>query len=112
MTCIGCPLGCTLTVRLMDGAVQEVTGNSCKRGEEYALEECSNPIRIVTTSIPLSDGRMLSVKTEQGIPKALIIPCMRALKGLQIEAPVRLGEVVVRDVAGTGINVIATRDVA
>ncbi|MDL2233325.1 DUF1667 domain-containing protein [Ruminococcaceae bacterium OttesenSCG-928-L11] len=111
--CISCPVGCPMTVTLEGGEVTKVEGNTCPRGESYAKKECVNPTRIVTSSVPVEGGEfaMVSVKTASDIPKSAIPDCARALRGVVAKAPVAIGDVIVPNVAGTGINIIATRHV-
>lgn len=113
LICIGCPLGCQLKVEMEDGKVTDVTGNSCKRGEIYAQKECTNPTRIVTSTVEVIDGviPVVSVKTERDIPKDCISECMHQLKGVRIKAPVSIGDIIVENIAGTNINIIATKNV-
>lgn len=113
LICINCPLGCQLVVTLQDDEVLSVEGNTCKRGEVYGRKEVTNPTRIVTTSVPVDGSaseRMLSVKTAHDIPKGKIFDVMDALKGVRAVAPVAIGDVVLADVCGTGVDVVATRD--
>lgn len=114
LTCIGCPLGCALTVTLRDGAILDITGYTCKRGKLYAQKEVTNPTRIVTTTVRLCGSRsgaaVVSCKTAQDIPKDRIFAVIAALKPVCVQAPVRLGDVLLHDVAGTGVDVIATCD--
>ncbi|MBE5801261.1 MAG: DUF1667 domain-containing protein [Clostridiales bacterium] len=112
ITCINCPVGCRLQVTLEDGQVVKVEGQSCKRGETYARQECVAPTRMVTAAVPVT-GRSIpvSVKTRSPIPKEKIFECMRQLAGLQLQAPVHMGDVVLGDVCGSGIDVIATKTV-
>lgn len=114
LTCIICPKGCSLRVRLEAGRVTLVEGNHCKRGAQYAEKEVTNPTRIVTTIIPVRGGRekMLSVKTRTDIPKAKVQACMRALKNVTAEAPVQIGNVILADVAETGVDIIATKEIS
>lgn len=114
LTCIGCPLGCALTVEMNDGEVISVTGNTCKRGDDYARKEVTNPTRIVTSSVKVEDGSLaaVSVKTKEDIPKGKIFDCVKALKDVCVKAPVAIGDVVLADVAGTGVDVIATKNVS
>ena len=77
LTCIGCPMGCPLTVTMENGEVKDVTGNTCKRGDDYARKEVTNPTR----------------------------------KGVAVPAPVKIGDVIIKDVAGTGVDIIATKQV-
>ena len=114
LTCIICPKGCSLRVRLEAGRVTLVEGNHCKRGAQYAEKEVTNPTRTVTTIIPVRGGRekMLSVKTRTDIPKAKVQTCMRALKSVTAEAPVQIGNVILADVAETGVDIIATKEIS
>lgn len=114
LTCISCPIGCSLQVKLEDGKVKEVTGNSCKRGAVYGEKECTNPTRIVTSSVKVKRGieNVVSVKTQEDIPKDMIFECLELLKGIEVEAPVKINDIVIENVAGTGVNIIATREVA
>lgn len=113
LTCIGCPMGCTLNVKLENGEVVDVKGNNCGIGLNYAKKECTNPTRIVTSSICIESGEIdiLPVKTEQDIPKSKISECMKSLKGLVVKAPVKIGDVIVENVCDTGVNIIATRSI-
>ena len=113
LICIGCPLGCPVTVTLEDGSVSSVTGNTCKRGEDYARKEVTNPTRIVTSTVRVEGGAaaMVSVKTKTDIPKDKIFACVEALKNVAVQAPVKIGDVVLENVAGTGVDVIATKAV-
>ena len=113
LICINCPLGCPLAVTLEDGEVVSVTGNTCRRGEVYGRKEVTNPTRIVTTSVPVDGSateRMLSVKTATDVPKGKIFDVMAALADVRVQAPVRIGDVVLADVCGTGTDVVATRN--
>lgn len=114
LICIGCPLGCPLQVELADGAVVSVTGNTCPRGDAYARKEVTDPTRIVTSTVCVEGGvrGMVSVKTRSDIPKDKIFACVKALQGLTVPAPVVIGQVILADVAGTGVDVIATKNVA
>lgn len=113
LTCIGCPLGCPLTVR-MDGSEISVSGNTCKRGEDYAKKEVVNPTRIVTSSVHVAGGEitMVSVKTKQDIPKDKIFECMSEIRRASVQAPVAIGDVIIENCASTGVAVIATKNVA
>ncbi|MBR2402616.1 MAG: DUF1667 domain-containing protein [Lachnospiraceae bacterium] len=113
LTCIGCPMGCALTVELNGNEVVSVTGHTCKRGEDYAKKEVTNPTRIVTSSVVVTGGTLaaVSVKTQHDIPKGKIFDCVKELKEVVVKAPVHIGDVVLADVAGTGVDVIATKNV-
>lgn len=114
LTCIGCPLGCSLTVTIENNEVTDVTGNTCKRGDAYARKEVTHPTRIVTSSVKVSGGisPMVSCKTKEDIPKDKIFDCVDALRGITISAPVSIGDIIIDDAAGTGVAVIATKNVA
>lgn len=113
LTCIGCPMGCALQVEIENGQVIKVTGNTCKRGEEYGKKECTNPTRIVTSSVKVdgSDNAMVSVKTERDIPKGKIFDVVKQLKSVVVKAPVHIGDIILHNVAGTGVNIIATKEI-
>lgn len=105
-------MGCQLTVTI-DGENVSVTGNTCPRGEEYGRNEVVNPVRTVTSSIRVDGGnlRLVSVKTKGDIPKGKIFDVMEEIRSVRAQAPVRTGEVLISDVAGTGIDVVATKTV-
>lgn len=113
LTCIGCPMGCQVTVTLEDGTVTRVTGNTCKRGEDYARKEVTHPTRIVTTTVRVFGGcaPVVPVKTAHDIPKEKIFSVMQALRPVTVHAPISIGDVILQDVAGTGVPVIATKNV-
>lgn len=114
VTCIGCPMGCTVTVSFNErNEIVSVTGNTCKRGDDYARKEVTSPARVVTSIVKIKDGdtNMVSVKTASDIPKEKIFDCMEELKGVVLTAPVEIGDVVIEDVCNTGVSVIVTKDV-
>lgn len=110
LICIGCPRGCHLKVDEEND--YKVTGNSCNVGAEYGRNELINPTRTLTTTVRLTDGihHSLPVKSASPIPKKDLFRAMEELNGIEVKAPVKCGEVVYRNVAGSGIDVIATRD--
>ena len=113
--CIGCPLGCRLEVDDgAEGEVLEVRGFSCKKGKEFAAQEHVDPRRLVTTTVSLLGAALprLPVKTVGTVPKGLVLEVCTALRGVLVTAPVALGDVVLADVLGTGVDVVATRDIA
>ena len=113
LICIGCPMGCPLVVTMDHGEVVSVEGNTCKRVTVYGKKEVTNPTRIVTSTVRVSGGSIpvVSVKTREDIPKEKIFDCVKALKEVEVAAPVHIGDVVLRDVAGTGVDVVATKNV-
>jgi len=113
LICIGCPLGCALSIELEDGKVKNVTGYTCPKGKQYAMKEVTNPTRIVTSSVVVKNGNfpVVSVKTSSDIPKDKIKECIFALKGIKVSAPIQIGDVILENVAKTNINIIATKDI-
>lgn len=115
-TCICCPLGCRLTVMLAQGDAGldtiGVVGYKCKRGKDYARQEATHPVRMVTAAV-LVEGRLcpVSVKTERPVPKNRIMQVAAALSEACVAPPVHAGDVVLADVCGTGVDVIATKTV-
>lgn len=113
LTCIGCPLGCQITVELENGAAVRITGNTCPRGAAYAGKEVTTPARIVTSTVRVVNGTLpvVSVKTKGEIPKEKIFDCVNALRTVKVTAPVRIGQVLLENAAGTGVGIVATKDV-
>ncbi|HJB00948.1 MAG TPA: DUF1667 domain-containing protein [Candidatus Mediterraneibacter merdavium] len=113
LTCISCPMGCPLTVEMDGDEIISVTGNTCKRGDVYARKEVTAPTRIVTSTVKVTNGSadMVSVKTKTDIPKDKIFDCVKCLKGVSVEVPVHIGDVIVPNAAGTGVDIVATKDV-
>ena len=113
LTCINCPMGCALTVEMNEGEIISVSGNTCNRGDAYARKELTDPTRIVTSTVRVTGGNSdtVSVKTKEDIPKGKIFECIRALKDVRIQAPVHIGDVIVSNVADTGIDIVATSNV-
>lgn len=114
LTCIGCPLGCTIDVMMEGEKILLVTGNTCPRGEAYARKEVTAPTRIVTSSVQVYGGkgeeRMVPVKTASDIPKEKMMDVIRSLRGVSVPCPVKIGDVIVQNIAGTGVDVIATKN--
>ena len=110
ITCIVCPVGCRMKVTVEGGEVTGVSNKGCKRGETYARQECLAPTRMVTALAKVK-GRAtpMSVKTERPIPKSLIFPCMAEINKASPVPPIAMGQVIVENVCGTGVNIIATK---
>ena len=102
LTCINCPVGCSLKVEMDGENVICVSGNTCRRGEIYARKEVTNPTRIVTSTVKVVNGTSgtVSVKTKEDIPKEKIFVCVQALRGIEVQAPVHMGDVILENVAG------------
>ena len=112
LICITCPNSCRMTAELTDDGKITVTGNTCKRGEEFALSELTHPMRSLTTTVRTVSPKMpvLPVRTRGEIPKDQIKQVMGVLSSMTLDHPVRCGELVAADGAGTGCDVIATLD--
>ncbi len=111
ITCINCPVGCRMNVIMNEaGEVLKVEGNTCPRGEKYARQECTLPLRMITAVIPAENSPVpLSVKTAAPVPKRLIPEVMAAVKEIRAAPPVHIGQVLLSDVCGTGVDIVATR---
>ncbi len=112
LTCIGCPMGCALTVTI-DGSDIKVSGNTCIRGKNYAENEVTNPTRIVTSTVKINGARLprLSVKTKTAVPKDMIFQVMEVITKTEVDAPKKIGDIIVSDIAGTGVDLIATKNI-
>ena len=108
--CILCPKGCRLTVDKKFA----VTGHECKRGIGYGKNELKNPVRTVTSTVKICGAihNRCPVKTSAPIPKGLIMEAMKLLDNIELTAPVQLGDVIVRDICGTGVDFVASRTMA
>ncbi len=109
LICICCPMGCHLKV---DIDTKSVTGNACKRGEEYGINEIINPVRVITTTVKVQNGELsvLPVKTKEAIPKHLNFKCIEILNKIEIKAPIKIGQVIAENILDTGVDVVATRN--
>ena len=113
MVCVSCPIGCMLTVELGDkNEVVSVKGNTCKRGEQYAIDECTNPVRMLTTTIKVSGGVLpvVPVKTSKPIPKGMMFDCMKVINNEVVDAPVKMGDVLICNICDTGVDIVATNE--
>lgn len=113
MICIGCPMGCYLTVDYDGKRVCEVSGNRCKVGLDYAEKEISNPERTLTTTVKVKNGHLplVSVRTNKPIPKNKIFDTMNLLAKIEVEAPIKIGDPIVQNIFDTGVNVVATKNI-
>lgn len=112
LTCIVCPMGCPLTVTLDGKEVIKVEGNTCPRGEAYAVNECTAPVRTLTTTVKTTvEGVMLPVKSKTALPKESIFDCMKAVNSVVAPLPVKIGDVIIADVCGTGIDIVAAKNI-
>ena len=111
MVCIACPLGCKLEAVAKDNRNYMVTGNKCPRGEKYAINEMTCPTRMVTSTVVFIKGHLkrLPVRTSRAIPKDKIFDCMKLLEELRVEGPIKAGDVIVQNLFGLGIDILASR---
>ncbi len=113
LVCIVCPVGCRLTVEEDNTAenVYKITGNQCKRGIAYTIEEMTHPTRMIPTTVKIEGAFLnrLPVRTDKPIDKNLIFEAMDVINKLSIEAPVKMGDVLIKNILGTEVNIIATR---
>ncbi len=112
LICVSCPVGCELTVTLDNGEIQNVEGNACKLGVDYAHQELFDPRRMVATTVKVKNGYhpLVPVYTEKPVPKPKIFEILAEIRKVEIDAPVKVNQVIIENVLDTGINVIASRD--
>ena len=106
LTCVECPLGCQIEVELLNGEVISVKGNTCPRGESYARSEVVCPMRVLTTTVKTSNGRMLAVKTNKPIKRADMMDAMKIINGITVNSPINMGDVILKDIY-EGIDLVA-----
>ena len=112
LTCITCPMGCELTAELNGGVVTAVTGNTCPRGAVYAKEELTEPKRMLTSTVRIDGGclPLLPVVSAQALPKQQVLACADLLRQVVVKAPVQAGDVVIDNILGLGVAIVASRD--
>jgi len=110
--CVACPKGCTLQVKHEDKDVVEIIGAGCRRGKDYAICELQDPRRMVASTVKVKGGLhpLVPVYTREGFPKPLIPQLARKLREVEVPAPVKINQVVLKDALGTGIDIITSRD--
>lgn len=111
MICVACPIGCGISVNLNGtGEVLSVTGNQCKRGEAYAITECTAPTRTLTTTAKVINGKtpLVPVRSANPLPKSSLLDCVSLINSISIEAPVKIGDIIIENILETGVNIIAT----
>ena len=109
LTCIVCPKGCGLRIMLRDdGSIASIDGHTCRRGVAYAEDECTHPKRTVTSTVKLTDGTPVAVKTSAPIPKELVFDVMREINAVRYDGDLSIGDVIIKSVCGTGVDVVAT----
>ena len=111
LTCIICPQGCNIKVEYDNGEVKNISGNTCKRGYDYAISEVTNPVRTITSTVKTENGDIIPVKTSKPIPKELIFKCMEEINKTVAKLPIKIGDIVIKNILDTGVDVIVTRNV-
>lgn len=113
ITCITCPLGCTIAVCGEGGEIASMEGSKCKRGEEYAQNEFTHPVRILTTTVRVenADSPLVAVRSDKPISKKLLMQCMAEIKNVAVMAPVRRYDIIIPNILGTDANIVATGEV-
>ena len=113
MVCVSCPMGCAITVERDDNnEVISVTGNTCPRGDKYARQECTHPERMLTSTVKVEGGRLpvVPVKSASPIPKEMLFDAMKEVNKVTLKAPVTFGDVAVKNILGTGIDIVVTNE--
>lgn len=111
MICVACPIGCSLVVELdKSGAVLNVAGNQCKRGEEYAITECTAPTRTLTTTAKVIGGvtPLIPVRSATPLPKGLLLESMKLINAVEVKAPIIIGDKIITNILDTGVDIIAS----
>ena len=115
ITCVTCPMGCAIKVEISEsGEILSVSGNTCKRCETYAANECTHPVRSLTSTVRVEGGaeNVVPCKSAAPIPKEKIFDCMKEINSARASAPVTLGDVLIENICGTGVNIVATNHCA
>ncbi len=112
LVCVSCPLGCPIEVEMENGEVISVTGNTCKRGDLYARTEMTHPVRSLTSTVKVEGGihPVVPVKSASPVPKEKMLDCMKVINSVTVKAPVKIGDVVISDILGTGVDIVATNN--
>lgn len=112
--CVTCPVGCAIKATIDGQELIELEGNACRRGIAFVQEEITNPRRMLTTSVQVEGGELplVPVHSSEPLPKALLMDAARALRKIVVPAPVAIGQVVVCDILGTGVDMVASRSIA
>ena len=110
LTCIVCPIGCSLVAETEEGKVISVTGNTCPRGKVYAETECISPMRTITTTVRCEDGTIIPVKTATPIPKEKMFEAMEIINKTNPHLPIKVGDVIIEDVFGSKVVAVSNAD--
>ena len=111
LICIVCPIGCRLTAAGNPDDLN-VSGNRCKKGIAYAHDEITNPMRMVCTTVKIKGGlhAVIPVKTDKAIPEKYKLEVVKAINNIELKSPVKMGDIIISDLFGTGVNIVAERD--
>jgi len=107
--CIMCPMGCPIEVN-KEGDKIKVTGNTCKRGELYGVQEFTAPKRVVTSLVKLEGGGVISVKTKEPVDKSRIFDVLETLKDIKVKKPIHIGDIIVKNVINSGVDIVSTKE--
>lgn len=110
MICIGCPKGCNLIVKV-DGEKISVSGNNCPYGDKYAKNEIISPMRVLTSTIDVINGKRVSCKTSKPILKNKLFTCMKQIRKTKVLAPIKIGDILIKNIDGNGTDIIATKNI-
>ncbi len=111
LVCVVCPIGCHLNIEGTLGNLI-ITGNQCKRGITFANDECTNPTRMICSTVKIKGGlhRVLPVKTERPIPEKYKLACVKEINKIEVNSPVKMGDIIIENILETGVNIVATRN--
>lgn len=111
ITCVVCPIGCSLTIEVLDESIINVTGNKCPRGKKYAIEEITNPTRMLTTTAKVNGEKIISVKSSKPLPKDKWKTYMEIINDLNLVSPINIGDIIIKNIDGNNTNIIATKNI-
>ena len=111
LICIVCPIGCRLKISGINNDLK-ISGAKCEKGITYARDEIVNPLRVICTTVRIKGGihRVIPVKTDKAIPEKYKLEVVKAVNNIELTSPVKMGDIVMRDLFGTGVNIVAERD--
>ena len=114
LTCTVCPRGCTVTADIEGTQILSVEGYGCKRGLSFAEAEITHPARLLTTTVRVTDGKetLLPVRSRTAIPREKLTDCMDVIRQTTVQTPIQQHDVIVADICGTGVDIIASKSVA
>ena len=112
ITCVSCPLGCRIRLN-KKGYKKIYTGHECKKGEEYAIQEINNPMRLLTTTVKIDNGeeKLLPVRSKNEIPKDMIMRGIIELSKIKVKAPIKCGDLIYKNILETGVDIISSRNI-